>query len=253
MPDSWAAIVASLPSKTAIVPFSHRTVAAAAADAIRRKIFDGQLKDGEPLRQDLLASEFGISRTPIREALLQLEAEGLIRIEPHKGAVVRGASVADIEETFELRCILEPILLERSAPALDAQDFEQIDAILSEYSAELRNHNVKRWGELNTILHSRLYAKAGRPQMRAIVDKLLTASDRYTRLQLLHTDGLERAEQEHAEIVELCRKRRFKAAATHLADHIRAVKEALVGLVTPTGAGKSASKRRIVLESRTGT
>ena len=134
--------------------------------------------------------------------------------------MVRGASVADIEETrAALHSRADP------ARALGAgarcPDFEQIDAILSEYSAELRSHNVKRWGELNTILHSRLYAKAGRPQMRAIVDKLLTASDRYTRLQLLHTDGLERAEQEHAEIVELCRKRRFKAAATHLADHIR--------------------------------
>jgi DNA-binding GntR family transcriptional regulator len=83
--------------------FAHRTVAASAADAIRRKVFDGQLKDGEPLRQDLLAAEFGISRTTVREALVQIEAEGLAKIEPHKGAVMADASIANIEETFELR------------------------------------------------------------------------------------------------------------------------------------------------------
>lgn len=213
------------------VQFAHRTVAATAAEAIRRKIFEGQLKDGEPLRQDLLAAEFGISRTPVREALVQLEAEGLVKIEPHKGAVVAGASLASIRETFELRELLEPMLLERSAPHLNEEDFAAIDGLLREYSDELRNHNVKRWGELNTRLHTMLYARAGRPQTQAIVDKLLVASDRFTRLQLLLTsDGLERAEREHAEIAALCRKGDYKAAAAALALHIRAVKDALVEL-----------------------
>jgi len=211
------------------VQFAHRTVAASAAEAIRRKIFEGQLKDGEPLRQDLLAAEFGISRTPVREALVQLEAEGLVKIEPHKGAVVAGASLASIEEIFELRELLEPMLLERSAPRLTDEDFRAIDDVLEEYSAELRNQNVKRWGELNTRLHAMLYARAGRPQTQAIVDKLLVASDRFTRLQLLLTDGLERAEREHAEIATLCRKGDYAAAAATLARHIRTVKEALVG------------------------
>ena len=223
--------VSTLAIKPSSLPFARRTVAASAADAIRQKIFDGALKDGEPLRQDLLAAEFGISRTPIREALVQLEAEGLIRIEPHRGAIVRGASVEDIEETFELRCALEPVLLERSAPALTTSDFDHIGAILDEYSSELRNHNVSRWGELNTLFHTALYARAGRPQTQAIVDKLLAASDRYTRLQLLHTDGLKRAEREHAQIVELCRKRRFRAAAELLTRHIRVVKASLLKLV----------------------
>lgn len=208
--------------------FSHRTVAASAADAIRRKIFDGQLEDGEPLRQDLLAAEFGISRTPVREALVQLEAEGLVKIEPHKGAVVAGTSLASVEETFELREVLEPMLLERSAPHLTAEDFRAIDAVLQEYSAELRNHNVKRWGELNTLLHAKLYARAERPQIQGIVDKLLNASDRYTRLQLILTDELERAEREHAEIVAMCRNGAFAQAGEALRLHIRAVKDALV-------------------------
>jgi DNA-binding GntR family transcriptional regulator len=224
--------VSSYARKSLAGQFAHRTVAASAADAIRRKIFDGKLKDGEPLRQDLLAAEFGISRTPVREALVQLESEGLVKIEPHKGAVVAGTSIATIEETFELREALETMLLARSAPRLTAEDFAGIDAILREYSAELRAQNVMRWGELNTILHMRLYARADRPQIQAIVDKLLMASDRYTRLQLLHTDGLERAEREHAEIVGLCRAGKFAGAGETLARHIRTVKLALIGILS---------------------
>ncbi|MCC7048853.1 MAG: GntR family transcriptional regulator [Alphaproteobacteria bacterium] len=213
-------------------PLAHRTVAASAADAIRRRIFGGELKDGEPLRQDMLAAEFGISRTPVREALVQLEAEGLVRIEPHRGAVVAGAALASIEEIFELRELLEPMLLLRSAPRLTEADFRALDAVLREYSAELRGQNVQRWGELNTRLHGMLYARAGRPQTEAIVAKLLAASDRYTRMQLLLTEGLERAEREHAEIVRLCRGGAYADAASVLARHIRAVKEALIALAT---------------------
>ena len=198
--------------------------------ALRGAIISAELEPGRRLSENELGERFGVSRTPVREALVQLEAEGLVRIEPHKGAVVAGAALSSIEETFELRELLEPMLLTHSAPHLTEADYRAIDAVLKEYSAELRSQNVRRWGELNTKLHAMLYARAGRPQTQAIVDKLLAASDRFTRLQLLLTDGLERAEQEHAEIARLCRGGAYAAAATALAQHIRAVKEALVAL-----------------------
>lgn len=212
-------------------PLLHRTIAASAAEEIRKLIFDGELKDGQPIRQDFLAARLGISRTPIREALVQLETEGLVRSEPHKGAVVAGLSLADIEETFELRELLEPALLKASAPRLTDDDFLRLKAILKEYSAELRTHNVARWGELNTALHATLYARAERPQTEAIVSRLLQASDRYTRLQLLMMKGLKRAEIEHAEIVEHCRAGRVSRAVTELRQHIAHVKAELIRFV----------------------
>ena len=212
-------------------PLLHRTIAASAAEEIRKLIFDGELKDGQPIRQDFLAARLGISRTPIREALVQLETEGLVRSEPHKGAVVAGLSLADIEETFELRELLEPVLLKASAPRLTDEDFRKLKAISKEYSAELCTHNVARWGEVNTALHATLYARAGRPQTEAIVARLLQASDRYTRLQLLMMRGLKRAEIEHAEIVEHCQNGRVAQAATVLRQHIAHVKNELVRFV----------------------
>ena len=111
--------------------FAVTTVAEQAADALRRKIMSGELPEGFSLRQDALATEFGISRIPVREALVQLEGEGLVTIVPHKGAVVSGLSIDEISELFMLRSLLEPLLLKKSAPRLTAEDYAQLDAILA--------------------------------------------------------------------------------------------------------------------------
>ena len=220
-------------------PLSRRTTSTTAADEIRKKIFDGELRDGQPIRQDILAAELGISRTPIREALVQLEAEGLVRSEPHKGAVVAGLSPAEIEETFELRELLEPVLLRTSAPRLTEDDFAELASILKEYSGELRTRNVRRWGELNTAFHATLYARADRPQTQAMVARLLNSSDRYTRLQLVMTKGLRRAEAEHALIVDYCRKGQFDQAVDLLRAHIHHVKTELMRYVTKANKPKA--------------
>jgi DNA-binding GntR family transcriptional regulator len=196
------------------------TRATAAAKELRRRILEGEYPGGMQLRQAALARELGISRIPFREALIQLEAEGLVQLEAHKGAVVAAISADDVEELFEVRALLEPYLLERSAPLLTEADFAELNAILEEYSEELRRSHVGRWGELNTLLHSLLYRHAGRPRTLAIVDQLLQSTDRFTRMQLYYTDGRARAEREHAKIVRLCAAGKYAKAARALHDHI---------------------------------
>ncbi|HYF53816.1 MAG TPA: GntR family transcriptional regulator [Salinarimonas sp.] len=198
----------------------HRTMAAAAAAALRERILSGALPGGTQLRQDALADELGVSRIPIREALVQLEAEGLVRIVPHRGAVVSELSAEEVEELFELRAQLEPALLRRSAPRLTAGDHAALDAILAEYRAELRAAHVGRWGELNTRLHALLYSRADRPRTLALVRKLLQDCDRLTRVQLSIAGGLERAEREHGELVALCRAGRIDEGCELLRAHV---------------------------------
>jgi len=197
------------------------TVAEQAADALRRKIISGELPEGFQLRQDALAAEFGVSRIPVREALVQLEGEGLVRIVPHKGAVVSELSIAEISELFMLRGLLEPMLLKKSAPKLTQADFAELDAILAEYKAELHAQHSARWGELNTKLHDLLMSKAEQPRTLAIVTSLLQQTDRYTRLQLsLSVESCQRAEEEHGELVRLCKSGDVRAAAALLKRHI---------------------------------
>lgn len=220
----------------------HKTVAAAAVEEIRRRILAGELEEGAPLRQEAFATEFGVSRIPIREALLQLEAEGLVRSLPHRGAVVSSLSVSEISELFELRALLEPRLLKLSAKHLSTDDFSTLDAILQQYSNELHAGNPARWGELNTELHLLLMSRADQPRTLQIVIGLLQHTDRYTRLQLTLTpDSLIRAEHEHAELVALCRNGQHEEAAALLESHVRHAGRALVEFVTAQRGAATAS------------
>ena len=196
------------------------TRATAAADELRRRILDGEYPAGMALRQAVLSEELGISRIPFREALIQLEAEGLVEMEAHKGAVVAHVSADDVEELFEFRALIEPRLLEKSAPLLTSGDFARLNAILREYSDELRSAHVGRWGELNTELHTLLYSHADSPRMMDTMHQLLQSTDRFTRMQLFYTDGRSTAEREHEEIVRLCEARNYKAASRVLRAHI---------------------------------
>jgi len=223
-------LTSSLPASTG-KNLGHKTMSAAAADELRRRILNGEFPAGFQLRQDALAEELGISRIPLREALVQLEAEGLVRIIAHRGAVVSELSIVEIEEVFELRALIEPRLLRRSANLLTPQDFTQLKQILDQYSAELRDQHVSRWGEMNTQFHMLLYNHAERPRSMSIVSNLLQASDRHTRLQLSLTGGMERAEAEHAEIVRLCIIGKTEEACQLLQHHIENVCSSLLNFL----------------------
>src|SRR6185437_16206705 len=92
-------------------PIERFTLAGATLQAIRERILSGAYAEGDPLRQDAIAAELGVSRIPVREALRQLEAEGLVTFSPHRGAVVSTFSIGEIEELFELRAQIEADLV----------------------------------------------------------------------------------------------------------------------------------------------
>lgn len=204
------------------------TRAEAAASELRRRILEGEYKGGMQLKQAILSAELGISRIPFREALVQLEAEGLVQMTPHKGAVVVETSPEEVSEQFEFRALLEPTLLALSAPKLTSADYQKLHSILTEYSDELRSQHVHRWGDLNSQLHRLLLGRADRPRMTAVAMQLLQNTDRFTRMQLVYTDGRSRAEREHGEIVRLCEAGEYKRACTVLRSHIVNAGEALV-------------------------
>jgi DNA-binding GntR family transcriptional regulator len=214
-------------SKPARKSLQHRTIAAAVAENLRHRILDGDFKAGFPLRQDTLATEFGVSRIPVREALMQLEAEGLVKIHPHRGAIVSELSTEEVQELFELRALLEPRLLKASVGHLTHTDYEKLNEILQEYSTELRANHIRRWGELNTEFHMLLYRHADQPRTLAIVANLLQECDRHTRLQLSLTDGMKRAETEHAELLRLCASGQITSACSLLKTHIEDVGKSL--------------------------
>lgn len=207
----------------------------AIAERLREQIMHGQLPAGSALKQDALANSFGVSRIPLREALIQLEAEGLVKIEPHKGAVVASFELDELRDVFELRRLLEPRLLQHAIAHLQAQDHALIDALDASFSSAVATRDIARWGQLNAQFHLALYQRAGLPKTYATVVNLLQASDRYTRLQMNREIALEQAQLEHRELARLCKIGDATAACALLAAHIDAVFDDLQHLLpSPT-------------------
>jgi len=197
---------------------SKRTMAEEVADLLRSRILSGRLKAGEPIRQEHVAKELGISRIPLREALSQLAAEGFVTLAAHKGAVVAPLSLAEVEELFELRLMLEDGLLVRAIPRMSEGDFAMLDAIIEESHAP---DGLKRWGELNWRLHEVMYLPADRPVTLKLLKRVHDNIDRYLRLEIsMSAEGRARGYREHQALVDLCRARDIKGARALLHEHI---------------------------------
>jgi DNA-binding GntR family transcriptional regulator len=200
-------------------------------EALRERILRGDYPEGEPLRQDALADELGVSRIPVREALRQLEAEGLVTFSPHRGAVVSSLSLDEIDELFELRAEIESDLLRRAIPKMSKEQLDRATEIVDEFQSALDSGEATRWGPLNWHFHAALYAPAGRNFTMNVLQKLHQHSDRYFRMQVLLAHGGARANAEHREIANAVRKKDAKMATQLMRAHILGAGQALSALL----------------------
>lgn len=205
----------------------RQTVTDQVLEALREKILSGECAEGEPLRQDAVAAEFGVSRIPVREALRQLEVEGLVTFNAHSGAVVSILSLPEIDELFALRALIEAEVMRQAVPRLTEEDLEHADTILDAYEAALERHDVGEWGELNWRFHATLLSAADRPLTLGVLQKLHHQSDRYTRMQLTLTHGEVQATGEHREILAAARAGQAEKASALLRTHILRAGESL--------------------------
>lgn len=206
----------------------RQSLTSAVADKLRDQIIRGEIPEGAQLRQDAIATQYRVSRIPVREALRQLDAEGLISIVPNRGAIVPALSPADIEELFSIRALLEPEVLKLSIPRLTKEDFSEAETVLQKYVNELRREDhVSSWGRLNWHFHSILYSRADQPRFMSIIRNVNNNGERYTRLQLYLTHRISRANEEHHKILDLCRRRDVDAACKLLRLHIQHASESL--------------------------
>jgi DNA-binding GntR family transcriptional regulator len=202
-------------------PIRRQSLAAAVIERLRDKILSGELREGEQLRQDAIATEFQISRIPVREALSHLAAEGLITIVANRGAVVSALSPDEIMQMFETRAVLECYMLRYAIPNMTEEDFQRAEDILVHYQESLeKDSEVKSWGQWNWSFHSALYTPANRPFMLSILKTLNINCDRYTRLHLVFTRDLRRAGQAHRELLAVCKTKNSELAVEALWKHI---------------------------------
>lgn len=209
---------------------TYKTRAQHVADDLRKRILGGEFKGGTQLRQDALASDYEVSRIPVREALLTLESEGLVEFYAHRGAFTTELSIDKIRELFDLRVLLETYILKHAIQRITDEDLGKAEAILKKFDDALNTGSqIDNWSEYNFAFHQALYTPACLPETMAMISQLNTKSDRYIRMQLLYTKEIEKAEQEHHGLLQLARERKAERACSLLEKHIR---EACNGIVS---------------------
>jgi DNA-binding GntR family transcriptional regulator len=218
---------------TKSTPIPRQSLSAAVIERLRDRILSGELREGEQLRQDAIATEFQISRIPVREALSHLAAEGLITIVANRGAVVSALSPDEIMQMFETRAVLECYMLRCAIPNMKKEDFQMAEDILGHYQQSLeKDSEMKSWGQWNWDFHSALYAPANRPVMLSFLKTLNINCDRYTRLHLVFTRDLHRAGQAHRELLDASKTKNPEIAARELWKHITEAGEYLKEFIT---------------------
>jgi DNA-binding GntR family transcriptional regulator len=205
-----------------------RSSAETIANALREQILLGRLEEGHRLRQDALAQEFGVSHIPVREALRQLAAEGLVVIRPQQGAVVAALLPEAVRELLEIRAALEIQAVRWALPNCTPEVVERAEAILAESEA---TDDVSRWMDCNWRFHAALYERAGRPQLVEIIRSLNVRIERVIRLLIALSDYRRQAQEEHRAILAAFRMRNETAVTSLLAQHLHETATALVRIL----------------------
>lgn len=146
------------------------------AEQLRAAIFDGRLTSGAPLRQSALAREFGVSVIPLREALCQLEGEGLVRHEPHRGVVVADVNAEDVEELIGICTTLEMLAFRRAMPQITDADIAEAETALR---ALKRETDLNRFGDLAWSLRFALLQRMDSPRLLQMIETLAKNNRRY--------------------------------------------------------------------------
>lgn len=195
------------------------------SDLIRARILNGTLAPGIELRQEALAEQFGVSRIPVREALRHLQAEGLVRHERYKRAIVVSHSLDEILELLDIRIALETRALKLSIPRMKRSDFARAGSILAQYSA---SDKPRVWSELNLEFHLALYGPSARPRLVRMIEDGVRGLDRFLRVHISTVVGRDDPQAEHHAILRACAAGDDARAVALLEQHIEHTKAALV-------------------------
>ena len=178
------------------------TVTDYVVDAIRKGILTGDYSLGEKLDQKLLAEKLGVSVIPVREGLRQLEAEGLIRLVPRRGAFVAELSITELKEIYLIREVLEGLAAELAVPNLDTSTFHQLESLLEQMEEATAQQDFSRLLELNRAFHFTIYESSRCPLLLQIIASLWDRSSLCRRVYLYLPGRASQALAEHKEIYQ---------------------------------------------------
>ena len=196
-------------------------------DALRSEILRGRHRRGDRLRQEEVAARLAVSTTPVREALRDLVGEGLIELDAHRGAVVRGLTLGELREIYELRILLEPMLVARTVAGVTAGQLERARGVQALLDA---GPVPEQWAVLNEAFHAVLHEAGRASRLARLVEGLAKSAEPYVALSLRLTAALAAANNaDHRAILDAYARGdaegAARASATHLARTLAALEQ----------------------------
>ena len=198
------------------------------ADQLRSRIFAHELTPGTWIDEQSLAKEFGISRTPLREAIKVLAAEGLITMKLRRGAYVTEVNRGDLEQIFTILSLLEGEAAKEAAVKANERDLNELDDMHLRLEKAAADRNLEQFFEINVRFHERIIAIANNPWMSGVIADLRKVLKLQRKDSLSRTGRMQSSLAEHREILKALLKRDSRTAEqamrTHLARGLEAAK-----------------------------
>lgn len=189
-------------------------------NAIENAILDGEYKDGDSLNELRLSKELGVSRTPVREALMQLELEGLVRNIPNKGAVVVGVTEQDTHDIYEIRIRIEGLASRLCAEKITEEELHALEQIVELQEFYLMKNDTEQIWKLDSDFHKIIYDASRSRPLRSTLSNFHNYIKK-ARDMSMHTEGrAEKTVAEHRAILDAIKSHDGALAEQLTAEHI---------------------------------
>lgn len=196
---------------------------------IRNEIIRGNLRPGARLRLRDLADQFKVSTQPIREALSELEAEGLVQATPRKGAVVTVLTAAELVDLYEIRAMLEAMATRTAVPYITPATCKTLANIIDEMDSHLGE--AVELVTLNKQFHLTLYEASGRKHLCELISTLRNRTSHYLHAYMIDLGGMPLAQDEHRAILEACEVKDAETAVSIMYDHVIKAGDGIIAYV----------------------
>ena len=228
-------------TKTGISPIflPAESLADRVSHAVRRGILEGRLRPGENLSISDLATDLGVSHSPVREALQRLSSQGLIVLRPARSAMVAPLGLADLQEIYRLRRLIEVEAVARAAPLLSDGDLTTLDVEFAKL-CDVPPDDDAFWAGHNAF-HAALLAPVTTPRLERIVTELWHAGERYIRIVYIETDVLftHSADDRHRPLLHAAHTRNATAMRNAIAHHLLSNEREIVKSLKAVVLGRS--------------
>ena len=208
-----------------------RTVREGLVENLRDEIVRGDFVPGQYLRLEEIAARFDVSTMPVREALRELEAEGLVTIFPHRGAVVTELSADELQDIYDIRTTLEEMATRLAVPHLTEDTLAELTSLIEQM--EDHQGHVATQVKLNDQFHLNLYAASGRSHLCELNRMLRCRTQHYLHLFSVEVeaDNFYQTQGEHRAILGACQRGDAEQAAAIMRDHVSQVGRAIIEYV----------------------